>query len=132
MVAALGLFDLLQMLVELFLREERGGIQPLELGVVGVALPIGPGDREQLVRPDRLRAGHVRPAAEVDELALPIERHPGMVGQARVDVLDLVLLLEALADLQRLAARHFDPLERLIEVDDLLHLGFDRRKVFFA
>ena len=26
----------------------------------------------------------------------------------------------------------FDPLERLVEVDDLLHLGFDRRKILLA
>ena len=37
---------------------------------------------------------------------------------------------ELLADLQRLGPRHFEPLERLVGLDDLLHLGFDRRKVF--
>ena len=73
-VAALGLFDLLQVVVQVLLAEEGGAVEPLQLLARGVALPIGPGHREQLEGPDRAGRGHVRPAAEIDELALPIER----------------------------------------------------------
>ena len=74
----------------------------------------------------------MRAAAEVEELALPIERHGRVIGQPRLNVLDLVFLLDPLADFERLRAGHVDPLERLIEVDDFFHLGFDRRKIFLT
>ena len=75
MVAALGLFDLPQMVFELLLAEERGAVEPLQLLARGVAPPVGPRHRQQLERADRAGAGDVRTAAEIDELALPIERN---------------------------------------------------------
>ena len=52
-----------------------------------------------------------------------------MIGQARIDVLDLVFLPQAVADFQRLGTWNFDPLKRLIQLDDLFHLRFDRGKI---
>jgi hypothetical protein len=40
----------------------------------------------------------VRPAAQVDELALLIKGKRGMIGQSFIDVLDLQFLLQAAAD----------------------------------
>ena len=48
MVALLGLFEPLEVLVELLLREERRAVDALHLVVLLVALPVGAGDREQL------------------------------------------------------------------------------------
>ena len=53
-----------------------------------------------------------------------------MLGQARLDVLGLERLVESADDLHRLLPRHLHPLERLVFLDDLLHLGFDHRQVF--
>ena len=129
-VAPLGLFHLLQVVVQFLLAEEGRGVEPLQLLPRGVALPIRAGHRQQLERADRARAGHVRAAAEIDELALPIERHRAVVGQPSFDVLDFERLLRVATDLQGLLARFFDPLERLVCLDDLLHLGLDLGKVF--
>ena len=67
-VALLGLFDLLEVLFQVLLGEERGAVDALELLVLLVALPVGAGDREQLERLDLRGVRDVRPAAEIDEL----------------------------------------------------------------
>ena len=54
-VALLGLFELLQIGVELLLGEERGAVDALQLLVLLVALPVGAGDGEQLERLDLRR-----------------------------------------------------------------------------
>ena len=119
MVAAFGLFDLLQMVFELLLAEEGRAIEPLQLLPRGVALPIGPGHREQLEGPDGAGAGHVRAAAQVDELALAIERHGRLVGQPFFEVLHLERLPQIAAELRSPRRGPFDPLERLVFLDDL-------------
>ena len=73
----------------------------------------------------------MRPAAQIDELALPIERHRRVIFKPGIDVLDLEILAQFVAQLQRLVARLFQPLERLVGLDDLGHLGFDLRKILF-
>ena len=72
----------------------------------------------------------MRPAAQIDEFSLPIERHRRVIFQPGIDVLHLEILAQLLAQLQRLVARLFQPLERLISLDDLGHLGLDLRKIF--
>ena len=131
MVAALGLFDHCHVLVELGLARTRRCRKPLQLLARGVPLPIGAGDRQQLERADRAGAGNVRAAAEVDELALAIERQRGVVGQAFLNVLDLERLAQVAAQRQRLVARLFQSLERFVGLDDLGHLGLDLGKVLF-
>ena len=128
-IAPLGLFHLPQMVVEFLLGEEGRAVEPLQLLARGVALPIGPGHRQQLERPDRARAGHVRAAAEIDELALPIERNGRLLGQPVFEVLHLQRLPQIAAELDRLLAVHLDPLERLVLLDDPGHLGLDLGEV---
>ena len=132
MVAAFGLFDLGEIGVQVLLAEPGGAVEPLQLLPLGVAFPIGPGHGEELEGPDRPGAGHVRAAAEIDELALPVERDLAMVGQAGFDVLDLQALAQVLAELQGLVAVHFDPLERLVFLDDPGHLGLDLGEILFG
>ena len=67
-VALLGLFELGQIVVELFLGEERRAVDALQLRVLLVAFPIGAGDGEQLERLDLFGGGHMRAAAEIDEM----------------------------------------------------------------
>ena len=46
--------------------------------------------------------------------------------------LDLELLLHVVAHGEGFVAREHAAHKRLVELDDLRHLGFDRRKIFFA
>ena len=73
----------------------------------------------------------MRTAAEVDELALPVERDLAVVGQAGFDMLDFQALAQILAELQGFVAVHFHPLERLVLLDDLGHFGLDLGEIFF-
>ena len=76
--------------VEVLLVEERGAVEALQHLAVGLALPVGAGDGEQLERADLAGVGNVRAAAQVDELALAIEAQDAELLQLVVDVLDLV------------------------------------------
>ena len=73
--------------------------------------------------------GQVRPAAEIDELALPVERHAGLFGQPLAEVFHLERLAQVLEELDGLVPRHVYPLEGLVFGDDPRHLGLDLRKI---
>jgi hypothetical protein len=128
-VAPPGLLQGRQVGVEVGLREPGGAVEPLELGVGGVALPVGARDVGQLEGADAAGAGHMGAAAEVDKLALAIEGELGMGGEAGLDVLGLERLVEAADDLHGLLPRNLDPLEGLVGLDDPLHLGLDGRQI---
>ncbi len=128
-VAALGLLQPMEVAVEVLLRGPGGAVDARQHRVVGIAAPIGAGDLHQLEGgADLAGRGHVRAAAQVEPVALPIDFQV-LAGRDRVDQLDLVVLTtvrEHLADVVPLpdllgeggVARH-----------DLAHLGFDRREV---
>jgi hypothetical protein len=73
MVALLGLLDLGEVGFEVLFVEERRAVDALEHLAVGVGLPVGAGDREQLEGADLACVGDVRASAEVDELPLAVE-----------------------------------------------------------
>jgi hypothetical protein len=73
MVALLGLFPRPEVLVELPALEEGGAVDARELIALGVAPPVGAGDAGQLERLDAAGRRHVRAAAEIEEISLPIE-----------------------------------------------------------
>src|SRR6476620_1507701 len=79
--------ELLEVLVEVFLGVEGGAVDARELRVRGVAAPVRAGEAGQLERLDRLRVLQVRAAAEVGEVALPVDRDLTLGG---VDELELV------------------------------------------
>ena len=128
-VAALGLVDLLEVLLHVLLLEPGRAVEPLQLLPVGVAFPIGPGDAEQFERADRAGGRDVRPSAEIYEFALPIERYAAVIGKAGLNVLDLECLPQIAAQLHSLAAVHLRSLEGLVFLDDLCHFRLDRGKV---
>ena len=127
-VALLRLLEPPQMLVELLLREPRGAVDALEHRVALVAPPVGAGGREELEVLHVRGRGHVRPAAEVDEVALPVERD----ARRRDPFEDLHLeRLTALAEeADRFLTRHLLPLERIRGLRDLPHDLFDLHEVF--
>ena len=53
---------------------ERGAVNALELRILFVAFVVGAGDARELERADVSRAHDVRPGAEIDEVAVAIER----------------------------------------------------------
>ena len=80
-VAPLGFGELMQMGIQLLLVAPRGAVDAAEHGVAMVAAPIGPGDLHQLERrADVAHGAHVRAAAEVDPVALPVERDDFRAG----------------------------------------------------
>ena len=72
-VALGGFFEAREVLVEILLRKEGGAVDALQLRILLVAEPVGAGQAGDLDRLDAARRGHVRSAAEVDELAVAIE-----------------------------------------------------------
>jgi hypothetical protein len=106
-VAALRLFESLQMSRELLRRRPGRAVDALQHRPLFVAAPVGPGHGEEFQWPDLARGGHVRSPAEIEEMALLIGRDDLVRGQP-FDQLDLVRVVGENA--QRLLAR-----------DDLAH-----------
>ena len=93
-VARLGLLEALEVLLEVLLLEERGAVDAREHRAVGVAAPVGAGDRLQLDRADPAGGRRVRAAAEVEERAVLVEADgvDALVADEVLDQLDLVVL----------------------------------------
>ena len=86
-VAPARALEPLEVRVEVLLGVEGGAVDARQLLVVGVAAPVRAGEAGQLERLDRLRVLQVRPAAEIGEVALRIDRDVALGG---VDELELV------------------------------------------
>ena len=93
------LLEPLEVRVEVGLREERRAVDPRQLRVLLVAAPVRAGEARQLDRLDRRRVLEVRPAAEVGEVALRVERDVAVRGVDQLDLVRLALGLEARARL---------------------------------
>jgi hypothetical protein len=73
MVAARGFFKAGEVGVEILFRKERRAVDALELRILFVAEPVGAGEAGDFEGLDAAGRGHVRAAAEVDEVAVAIE-----------------------------------------------------------
>src|SRR5882724_11103092 len=80
MVAALGFFQAMEIFVEFLLREERRGVNALELRVAFLSLPVSSGDAHQFEGLNTLGRRNVRAAAEIDEFAGGVKRNHGFDG----------------------------------------------------
>src|SRR5262249_59547531 len=118
-VALLGLLEPPQMLVELVLGEPRGAVDALQHRVPLVAAPVSAGGRQELEVLHLPGRGHVRPAAEIDEVTLAVERHARSVDS--LEDLDLERLAALAEESDRVLARHLLALERMIGLRDLPH-----------
>src|SRR3974390_3009572 len=128
-VAALGFFELVEVVVELFLGVERGTVDALELQVLFVAQPVGSGDVEQLEGLDASSGRDVRAAAEVGELASLVD---GDLFIGRGEMLDEVTLHEVTFGLEALqafgAGQEFAGVGQ-VGFGELLHLVLDGGEV---
>ena len=72
-IALLGLLQPVQVVIELLLVGPGRAVDPLQHLVARVAAPVGAGHLRQLERLELAGGGHVRAAAQVDPVALPVE-----------------------------------------------------------
>src|SRR5689334_13598526 len=96
MVALLGLFQAVEIFVQLASVAPGGAVDALELGILGVAAPIGAGDLGQLECVAHVRGGaKMRAAAEVMPVAMPIDRDI-LIGGNALDQFRLIGLADPL------------------------------------
>ena len=131
MVAGARLLEPLEVLGQLVLGRERGAVDAGQHLALRVAAPVGAGHAGQLERLRAARAGRVRAAAEVEELAVAVEADglDALVSHQVLDQLDLVGLILLEVALDRLAGGDLGALERLVGLDVLAHLGLDALEV---
>src|SRR5207237_9714680 len=73
-VAAFGLFEPEQVLVQFLLVRPSRAVDPLQLRLIRIAAPIGASNIHQLEGlPEPPRRGEMRPDAQIDEIPLPLE-----------------------------------------------------------
>ena len=128
MVALLGFLEHAQVLLQLVLGRPRGAVDALEHLVAMVAAPIGAGHLHQLEVLEPARRRHVRPAAEILEGTLAIERD-FLAGRNAADDLGLVGLADALEMRDRFIARQDTTPDLLVLLGELGHLRFDRDQI---
>ena len=124
MVAAGGLFQQLQVSVQLFLVMEGDAVDAGQHLVVLVAAPVRAGLLGDLEGFQGLGVGQVRTDAHVDVLALLIEADGGVVGQI-TDVLHLVLFAALFHELDSFLTGKGEGLDRQVLLADLLHFLLD-------
>src|SRR5579871_3766808 len=132
MIAFLGLFELMQIRVEILLAKKRGSVESLKLLAAGVVLPVSPSNAEKFERADLAGVGYVRPPAQVNELALAIEAQGWILFQITVDVFDLVPLAQIADQFECFAGGALKALKRLGILDNLAHLLLDAWKILLA
>ena len=124
-VALLGLFEVVQILVKLGLLEERRAVEALQLLAACVGTPIGACQLHELDGADFAGRRDVRAGAQIDEGAVTVDGDL-LVGEV-VDVLELEALVGE--DLLRLLDGDHLADEGLVGLDDLLHLLLDGAEV---
>jgi hypothetical protein len=126
MVALLGLFDAGEFGVQIGLRRGGHAVEPLQHRVGFFAAIIGACDREDLECAQFACADRMRPAAEIEKPATPVERN----RLARRDV-GQTLELEGLTGQQgrRLATGDLQAFEEEVLANQLRHFSLDRRKI---
>src|SRR6185295_12967377 len=122
MVAFLGFFQPMDVLIELRLIRPSGAVNAREHRIFGIATPIGAGYLHQLKsRTDLAGRSHMRAAAEVKPFALLVNSDL-LSGRNGVDKLDFEILAAISEYLLRILARPDFLGERPISRDDLAHL----------
>ena len=127
-VAALGLREPVQVVVELLAARPGGAVDALQHRVAAVAPPVGAGDLEQLERADPPGRGPVRAAAQIEPGTLMVERDRLARGDV-VEQLELVLLALRREAPPGLVTAHDLAPERPVGGDDLGHARLDPREV---
>src|SRR5439155_25249919 len=107
---------------------ESGAVKALKLRVLLIAPIISGGDAQQLEGFDVASPHHVRPRAQINEVAVLIKRNRLAFGNVR-QALDLVFLAAPFEKYLGLFAALDRFLESLVLLHDLLHLLLDFREI---
>ena len=124
MIPGFGLFLLLEIFVQLLLREEGHAVDPGQHLVVGIVFPVGAGLLGDFEGLQTLGVGQVGADAHVDIVALLIEADDGIFGQI-ADVFFLIFCVTVVHELDSLIPRQDERLDGQVGLDDLLHLFFN-------
>ena len=128
-VPALCFFEPVQVLFELLVAGPGRAVDALQHLVARVATPVRAGklgELERLAEPPGRR--QVRTAAQIDESALPVERHLFALGDV-CDDLGLVGFSLRLEELDGLGALPDLPHDGLVARDDFAHARFDELEI---
>ena len=128
MIAPLRFLEPVQVGVELLAARERGAVDPLEHGVAAVAPPVGAGQLGQLEGADPAGRGPMRAAAQVEPVALVVERDR-LAFRNVIEQVQLVALAQRLEAPAGGRPAHDLALERLVGGDDLRHPRLDPLEV---
>ncbi len=90
-VALIGLFEELHVLLELFGSGPRGSVDARQLRFLLVATPVSARDAQQFEEFQIFGRAHVRPPAQIDEVARPVQTDL-IAFDLVVDQLELVVL----------------------------------------
>src|SRR6266571_1329406 len=123
-IALLRLLDHAQVRFLLLLLGPGGAVNPLQHLVLGISAPVGTGDLRVLEYLELTRGGNVRPAAQIDEIAFPVQRDL-FVRWNRGDDLRLVALADGFEVLNRLVAQPDLARHREVFFRQFRHAPFD-------
>src|SRR5260370_12567231 len=130
MVAICGFLESVQVVVQIFLAEERRAIEAVAWRVLRVAPPVSAGDGQQLEGLDSSRGRYVRAAAEVHELAVAIERNRLAGARELLDEVDLHEVALRTETRQALFARHKLAFEFFVARGNFAHALLDLLQIF--
>ena len=129
MIALFRLFQLVEIGVECVFCGEGRRINPRQHRIIAVAAPIGTGHLHQLERvADFTRRGHMRAAAEIEPVALPVDFQI-LARRDRIDQLDLERFALGLEQAANILALPDFLGERLVARDDFPHFCFNRGEI---
>ena len=128
-VPLLRLFQAVQVALEVVLAGPGRAVDALQHLVSGVAAPVGAGQLHELEGLELAGARHMGSAAQIDELALLVERDLLARGNS-ADDLGLVRLPHVAEELDRLVPVHHGAGHREVLAGKLLHFLLDGRQVF--
>ncbi len=132
-VTLFSLFEPMQVGVEIFFTQPRSAINTLEHGVAVVTAPIGASQLHQLERFGQLAGGRqMRATADVEPLALPVDREFLARLDDVFDDLDLVLLANGGKGLACLIAAPDLAHDRQVTLHDLGHARLDARQIVWS
>ena len=129
-VPPLGFFQEVEILLEAVLVGKGRSVYALEHGVLFVAPPVGPCHTRQLERLEVPGVRHVRPPAEVHEVALPVRGNLGVLEPFQQ--FDLVLLTPLTEVPDGLLPGHLPPLEGMPARRQFPHLLFYLFEIFLG
>ena len=129
MVALFGFFEHVEVRGLFVLRRPGGAVDALQHFVLAVSAPVGTRHLHELVHLELARRRDVRTAAEVDEVALAVERNHFAFGN-RLDDFGLVMFAEPLEELDGGRTVHFFANDRDVLLRELVHARFDLFEIF--